>query len=256
VDYSTSLNRPDVSQLNPFENESNDHALFHGNPNLKAQYTHDVTLTWYFTKVRNLTLVGSLSYMHLSDMILQYSYVRDSRMAYTYDNFGDANQYQFAFNANWQPNKWFSLFANGTVGKRFLRSADVDLSQDDLRASIFTQVNFLMPRHYRAGGNYGHFVNLPEPWSTVSSLNMYSFYVSKSFLQGRLSLKLTANSPFNKYNKMRVTTTLPTMFTEQNNFIIARSFGLSLSYSFSGGKRVSLRRDRTLNSTDLSTGVQ
>jgi carbohydrate-selective porin OprB len=130
------------------------------------------------------------------------------------------------------------------------------LRQDDLFARIFSQVNILLPKHYSAGGNYGHFVNLPEPWSTISSLNFYSFYVSKSFLQGRLSLKLTANSPFNKYNKMRTTTTLPTMFTEQTNFITARSFGLSLSYSFSGGKRVSLRRDRTLNSTDLSTGVQ
>jgi outer membrane receptor protein involved in Fe transport len=256
LDYSTSLSRPSVSQLNPFENESNAHALYHGNPDLKAQYTHDVTLMWYFTKVRNLTLVGSLSYTRLNNMILQYSYVQDSKMVYTYDNFGGANQYQFSFNANWRPSSWLSLYANGAIGKRFLRSADYDLRQDDLFARIFSQVNILLPKHYSAGGNYGHFVNLPEPWSTISSLNFYSFYVSKSFLQGRLSLKLTANSPFNKYNKMRTTTTLPTMFTEQTNFITARSFGLSLSYSFSGGKRVSLRRDRTLNSTDLSTGVQ
>jgi hypothetical protein len=46
------------------------------------------------------------------------------------------------------------------------------------------------------------------------------------------------------------------MITEQNNFITARSFGVSLSYSFSGGQRINLRRDRSLNSTDQSTGVQ
>jgi hypothetical protein len=55
---------------------------------------------------------------------------------------------------------------------------------------------------------------------------------------------------------MTSATTLPTMITTQHNYIIARSFGLSMSYSFSGGKRVDLRRDRTLNSTDQSTGVQ
>jgi hypothetical protein len=80
--------------------------------------------------------------------------------------------------------------------------------------------------------------------------------VSKSYLQGRLNVSLTANSPFSKYIKARTTTTLPSMITEQNNFITARSFGVSLSYSFSGGQRINLRRDRSLNSTDQSTGVQ
>jgi hypothetical protein len=256
LDYSTSLTRPAVNQLNPFFNESNNHSVSHGNPDLKAQYMHDVTLTWYFTKIKDLTLVGNLSYNRFSDLILPYRYSKDSKMYYTYNNFGAANQYQFSFNADWRPNAWLSMSVNGAIGKRYLRSADADLHQDNFYARISPRVDFLLPNHYRIGGNYGHYANLPDPWSTQSSLNNYSFYVSKSFLQGRLNVSLTANSPFSKYIKARTTTTLPSMITEQNNFITARSFGVSLSYSFSGGERVNLRRDRSLNSTDQSTGVQ
>jgi len=131
LDYSTSLTRPAVNQLNPFVDESNNHSVSHGNPDLKAQYMHDVTLTWYFTKIKNLTFVGNLSYNHFSDLILPYRYSKDSKMYYTYNNFGAANQYQFSFNADWRPNAWLSMSVNGAIGKRYLRSADAGLHQDN-----------------------------------------------------------------------------------------------------------------------------
>ncbi len=256
LDYSTALSRPSVSQLNPFVAENNDHSVSLGNPNLKAQYSHNLSLTWAFSKVRNLTLYTSLEYHHLKDLILPYIYADNGKIFYTSDNFGAANQCQFTFNAAWRPSSWLSMSVNGAIGERFLSSKDVNLSQNNFFVQVSPRVDFLLPNHYRIGGNYGHYANLPDPWSTLSSINMYSFYAGKSFLAGRLNILLTANSPFNKYNKMTSATTLPTMITTQHNYIIARSFGLSMSYSFSGGKRVDLRRDRTLNSTDQSTGVQ
>ena len=87
-------------------------------------------------------------------------------------------------------------------------------------------------------------------------MSPYSFYVSKSFLSGRLNVSVTANSPFSKYNHSKTVTTLPAMVTEQNNYMTARSFGINLSYSFGGGQKVKIERDRTLDSTDQNTGVK
>lgn len=120
---------------------------------------------------------------------------------------------------------------------------------------VTPRVDFYLPKHFRVGGKYGYYKNLPNPWSSSSALTLYSFYASKSFLSGRLNVSVTANSPFTKYTHSRIVTSLPTMVTEQNNYMTARSFGINLSYSFGGGQKVKIERDRALNSADLKTGV-
>lgn len=79
---------------------------------------------------------------------------------------------------------------------------------------------------------------------------------SEGSTSGRLNVSVTANSPFIKYNHSRTITSLPTMITEQNNYMTARSFGINLSYSFGGGQKIKIDRDRTLDSTDQNTGVK
>lgn len=74
-------------------------------------------------------------------------------------------------------------------------------------------------------------------------------------MSGRLNVSVTANSPFIKYNHSKTVTILSAMITEQNNYMTARSFGINLSYSFGGGQKVRIERDRTLNSADQKTGV-
>lgn len=254
LDYSTDLERPAISMLNPFESTSNDHSVSRGNPNLKAQYNHNLALTWYLTGIKSLTLAASVEYTHAKDVILSDYYVVDQKMIHTYSNIGRADQAELQMNIRYEPAKWVSLSVNGGAGKRWLRS-DSRLKQNDMTYRVTPRVDFYLPNQYRIGGQYGYYKNLPNPWSHENSMTLYSFYVNKSFLSGRLNVTVLANSPFNKYIHGKTVTTLPTMTTEQNNYITARSFGIHLSYSFSGGQKVRIERDRTLRSTDLNTGV-
>lgn len=255
LDYSTTLNRPAIDMLNPFESSLNDHSLNRGNPDLKAQYNHELALTWYLTKIHDLTLAASAQYTSTSDVILSDYYTENDKMVYTFSNFGDADQAEISVNMGYEPANWIKLAMDGGIGKRWLRSEKPRLRQNDLTLRITPRVNFYLADHFRIGGNFGYYKNLPDPWSSRSALTFYSFYVSKSFLSGRLSLSATANSPFSKYNHGKTVRTLPTMVTEQNNYMTARSFGLNLSYTFGGGQKVRIERDRTLNSADQHTGV-
>lgn len=256
LDYSTNLSRPGIDMLNPFESTSNDHSVNRGNPDLKSQYNHEIALTWYLTKIQNLTLAASLQYTHSSNIILSDYYTEQDKMIYSYSNFGDSNQTELAVNMGYNPKNWIKLSLNGGIGKRWLRSEKPLLRQYDLNYRISTGIDFFLPNHFRIGGKYGYYKNLPNPWSSSSALTLYSFYASKSFLSGRLNVSVTANSPFTKYNHSRIVTSLPTMVTEQNNYMTARSFGINLSYSFGGGQKVKIERDRTLDSTDQNTGVK
>ena len=256
LDYSTSLNRPGINMLNPFESSNNDHSVNRGNPNLKAQYNHDIALTWYMTKIRNLTLAASVQYTHSSDVILSDYYTKNEKMVYTFSNFGNADQTDVSVNIGYEPTNWIKLTMDGSIGKRWLRGESSNLRQNDLVYSITPRVDLYLPNHFRIGGKFGYYKNMPNPWSSRSALTLYSFYVSKSFLSGRLNVSVTANSPFSKYNHSKTVTTLPAMVTEQNNYMTARSFGINLSYSFGGGQKVKIERDRTLDSTDQNTGVK
>lgn len=256
LDYSSNLNRPGIDMLNPFESSLNDHSVNRGNPDLKAQYNHELALTWYLTKIQNLTLAASVQYIHSSDVILSDYYVENEKMVYTFSNFGGADQAEASANLQYEPTNWVNLALDVSIGKRWLRSRNPYLRQNDMIYRIVPRVDFYLPNHFRIGGKYGYYKNLPDPWSSRSALTLYSFYVSKSFLSGRLNVSVTANSPFTKYNHGKTVTTLPAMITEQNNYMTARSFGLNISYTFGGGQKVKIERDLTLDSKDQNTGVK
>lgn len=256
LDYSTKLSRPGIDMLNPFESSINDHSVNRGNPDLKAQYNHEIALTWYLTKIQNLTLAASVQYTRSSDVILSDYYTESEKMVYTYSNFGVADQTDVSVNIRYEPTNWIKLAFDGSIGKRWLHSESPYLRQNDLIYRVTPRVDFYMPNHFRIGGKYGYYKNLPSPWSSRSTLTLYSFYISKSFLSGRLNVSVLANSPFTKYNHSKTVTTLPSMVTEQNNYMTARSLGINLSYSFGGGQKVMIERDRTLDSTDQNTGVK
>lgn len=256
LNYTTDLQRPAIEQLNPFESSTNDHLIERGNPNLKAQYNHNLLLSWYCTAINNLTLVTSLNYGHSEDVILPYSVAEGDIMVSSFSNFGKTNYGEVALYGEYNIKNWSSISLDFGLGKRWLNSDSPVLRQNDLAIRITPKIDFYLPNHWRIGGQFGYYKNLPNPWSTRTSLTLYSFYLNKSFLSGRLNLTLSANSPFNKYNHSKVITSLPGMNTVQNNYITARSFGLNLSYSFGGGKNVKIERDNTLESKDQNTGVK
>lgn len=256
LNYSTSIRRPSVQMLNPFASSSNDYSISQGNPLLKAQYAHETWLSWFYNGPHNLSLMVGLIYSHNDDMIQPYDYLNaDNKVVSTYGNLGTGDQGTMMFNLRWDARKWLVVSADGNGGVRHLTAPGIGLDQKDWFYSLTPKVDFLLPEHYRLGASAGIYKNLPDPWSTKNTLKMYSFYASKSFLKGRLNVSVTANSPFSKYHKTIETTRLPSIRTTQTNYITARSFGISLSYSFGSGQKVNLQRDRTMQSADQTTGV-
>ena len=242
--------------LNPFVSNPNSNTIRQGNPNLKAQYSHNVALNWFFNGPHNLSLNTSISYTHTNNIIQNHSYLGDdNKVIYTYDNMGVGHNIGVTTNLRWNAAEWLMLSANGGVGINKLEAADIGLNQTDWYYSFAPSLDFLLPKHFRLGMNGGLYKNAPAPWTENKHIYMYSFSANKSFLKGRLNVSITVNSPFNKYIKSSSTTTLPDIMTTQTNYITARSFGINLSYSFGSGQKVNVQRDRTLRATDQSTGV-
>lgn len=256
LDYSTSIARPTVQMLNPYTNINDGYSVSRGNPLLKAEYKHNISLDWTYNGSNNLTLFLRTNYAHSNDVIQFYKYHdTDSKLVSTYGNLGSTDEVSFMWNLQWNYWSWLNFSVNGNAGKRFLSAKSINLSQRDWFYNITPQIDFLLPNHYRLGSSMGIYHNVPAPWTTQNTLTMYSFYASKSFLKGKLNVSVMANSPFSKYHKNIVDTRLSDIRVQQTNYLTARSFGLNISYSFGSGQKVSLRRDRMMQSTDQATGV-
>ena len=254
--YSTSILRPTVNLLNPFMSRVNDCSISVGNPNLKAQYKHDLSLYHIYNGIHNLPIFTNIYYTKVKDVIHNYSSLDDNgTFVSSYGNMGVSNQIGLMFNVQWNATSWLQISADGRIGVQQLRSEEIGLKQNDLFYGITPRCMFMLPKNYRVNLNSGLYLGAPNPWVKNNTTAVYSISASKSFFSGRLNIALMANNPFNKYYKAISTTTLPAIKIQQINHITARSFGVNISYSFSTGKKVSVSRDQGLQSTDLSTGI-
>lgn len=254
--YNTNITRPTVQMLNPFVSYPNSNTISQGNPNLKAQYSHDIALYWFYNGPHNLSLNTGMSYTNTNNIIHNYSYLGSSnKVVYTYGNMGDVQKAGALLNLQWNVAKWLQVSVNGGLGINKLKASNIELKQTDWYYNLSPTCDFLLPNHFRVGAKGGMYKNVPNPWTKNNTLYMYSFYAGKSLLKGRFNISITANSPFNKYVKGITTTSLPDIYTVQTNYITARSFGINLSYSFGSGQKVNIQRDRVLKSTDQTTGV-
>ncbi len=257
VTYGTSLTRPEISMLNPFYNEINASQYSVGNPQLKPQYTHRSAANWMYSGCSKLTLAVFAEYAHSSNRIINYYQLGDDeRMMSTYDNIGKEDIATIGFNAQLNATSWLMLSANGTVGYRWLKSNLYDLHQRDFTYNFTPTATVLLPDHWRIQTSVGIYKSAPMPWSNNKQLTMYSLNLGKSFMGGRLSLSAWAKSPFNKYTRAENYTVLPHISQQKENYITARSFGLSVAYTLSSGKKVDIERDKTMRSSDQSTGVE
>lgn len=255
LNYSTSILRPTINQLNPFVDRKTDRSISVGNPDLKAQYKHDLSLYHVYNGIHNLPILTNIYYTKIQNVIHNYSLSNDDTIVSTYGNMGVSNQIGLMFNVQWNATDWLQMSADGGIGVQRLRSEEIGLKQNALFYSVTPRCMFMLPKNFRVNLNSGLYLGAPNPWVKNRPTAVYSISASKSFFSGRLIFSLVANSPFNKYFMATTTTTLPSIKVQQINYITARSFGVTLSYSFNAGKQLSVSRDQELKSTDQSTGV-
>lgn len=253
--YRESISRPTVDMLNPFRSKYNDFSGSEGNPQLKPSTTH--SLSMQFVKIlKNASFVVFPEYSHCGNAVLSYKYADNTAIISTYGNLGKTDDVMLNVNASWNPVRWMSLQLYSSIGHRWLKAQNQALSQNEWHGNLSPYLSLFLPHSWNIQANYGLYRNLSNPWEKSSTLNMYAFRLTKSFLGGRLTTSVVANSPFEKYTRMRVTTSLADgSFCQRDNYIKARSFGINVSYSLYKGKKVKIERDQTLKSSDQNTGV-
>jgi len=252
IGYNMRIHRPGIWYLNPYVNNTDPADISYGNPNLDSEKSHNINLNFSsFTQKFNLN--ASANYSFVNNSIQRYTFVDPETpnvTQSTYGNIGKRQQIGGYLYASWTPNMKFNIYVNGGVNYTDLESDEMGISKNDFTGHGFAGARYSLPHDIRLNLNGGYFGPWIQLQSKSSAQYFMSFSVNKDFLKKKLTVSLSANSPFWKSMKYTNTTKDPSFNLKETNHWRMRSFGINITYKFGSMKEQIKKVRRGINNDD------
>lgn len=234
--YSRRLQRPSFADLNPYRLQFDDYLTQLGNPDLLPEYTHKLELGTTFLN----GLSADVYYAVTTDKIAQLARpVGDNTIEYQTRNFSSSAEYGFSLNAPLKIFSWWNT-NNGLV----LYNLAYELDDFKIRQTTF----YLRTQHtatLKDLFDLDAWMYYKSPFVSANTHVAHQFIadmgISKRFFEKKTRIRFYVSDIFNTAREKD--------FTEYTNTRIdfyqkrpTQTFNLSLSYSFSAGKKFSNKK--------------
>jgi hypothetical protein len=253
--YNLRIYRPGIWYLNPYVNQTDPQNISYGNPNLASEKSHSLNLNYsYFAMKFNFN--AALNYRLVNNAIERYTFVnRETGVnESTYENVGRNESLNLSLYGRWSPSDLFSLSLNASIYHTSIKNPVRNLSNSGFNGLAFGNAQLNLPSDYVVSV-MGQYVTPFVQLQTTSSpyfVNMIS--VSKTFLNKKLTLSLTAQSPFKRYIRFKSTTTDRDFSAVTINNQHQQEFRLRISYRFGTFKGNIRQIRRGISNDDMKEG--
>jgi hypothetical protein len=238
--FTQRIQRPDISELNPYTDSSNPQFVSTGNPNLKPELDNVFELN--YSRFTSGSINAGLSYSFSNNSIQNVSTTGSAvingtteNVTYTtYQNLGSNRTLSLTLNINYPITPKLQFVVNGLVNKVWLAGYynGTEYHNSGYFGNMFTNLGYKFDSGYRIGVNTGFFTGQVTLQGKSSYFIFNQYVVSKELLNKKASIAFVANNPWSKYWDHTSTTTTPD-FIQQNNFEgIYRTFAIRLNYKF------------------------
>lgn len=254
--FSQRIQRPGISQLNPFVDRSNPNFESSGNPNLRPAVSNNVQLGYSITQKASLNFM--VSYNYFNDLIMPVVVFNPATniTSSSFDNVGKARLFTFNANINYPITKKWSSALNGRIAHgRVQGLVNGELVKNE---GIMYGVNASSGYNFEKGWRISTNVVINGPDLTIQGTsNAYastSFSVNKEIVKDKLSFSATVNNPFTKYRN-NIRSSFGPDFTQTNtNQTYFRGFNISLNYRFGKLKEAIKKNKRGISNDDVQGG--
>ena len=254
--FTTSINRPGISYLNPAIVTSPT-VVQHGNANLVSSHTQRLSLIYSYIQPK-LTLQIAPAYNYSSGGISTIQTARNDIRYITYDNILSFRRFSVEQYVQWKPfdgttivfnnNLRYEHYENPNLGYRTFGWSDnfyANLSQKLPWKLLFYAVTYGKVGHSPSGIYY-----------MQHSYYGYYFSLQRSFLKDdRLTVRIAANAPFNKYWTSEAETVNGDYRDYQKSWNRARSFSLSVTWRFGSLKANVKKTEHSIENDDVVGGI-
>ena len=254
LNFSTRINRPGISYLDPTVNESPTEVK-QGNPSLVSARNHSLQATYTYIHPK-LTLNATLGGLLSNDQITQLIYTDGDTRHETYGNIGRQRNGWLNPYAQWMPTTKTNVSVNASVTYNRYQNYDLGLDNSRWGVSLFARASQELPWKLRLSLSGGR--NGGGTWDLYSYSRPSYFYMlglQRSFLKDdRLTVQLFAMNPFSgKYQKYEAVTRYGDYTGLEISRYPQRMFQVAVSFTF-GSLKASVKKTRTTITNDDVVG--
>ncbi len=228
--YSYRIKRPDFDRMNPAKVYNDEINYNVGNPTIKPQYTHALTVNHTFLSL----ITTTLDYARTTNFMYWYSYTKPQSQVNvdTTFNFHLRNDYTLSIFIQKQI-KWFNFKFYGSMMYHDYKGSVNEVVANSATTQFYTSINteFLLPENFKVQV-YGFYItpfrDAIQLYNPVSSVNVG---INKSLLKGKLDMTLGIFDLLYKQNQS-LTNDLPGQSYYISNLSDTRRVRLTISYKF------------------------
>ena len=256
--YTTSINRPGITYLNPATIYTPNRVDF-GNAQLVSTSNKSISLTYMYVGQR-LTLQIVPQYHFCNDALGSVVYAQNDTRYGTYGNVIRQRRLQVEAYAQWKPFEGTTVVANINYRHAFQKNPDMNLELTCNPTSYYFYLGQKLPwKLFATAYTYGQMGHAQESiYAYTRSWNRYAFSLQRSFLkEDRLTVRVMANSPFHKNQHTKTLTVQGdiTGWGDNTNNASGRFFQVSLSYRFGKLKASVKKTETTIENSDEVGGI-
>jgi hypothetical protein len=256
LNYTTSINRPGISYLNPAVVTSPT-IVQQGNPQLSSSHTQRISLIYSYI-LPKLTLQIAPAYNFSSGGISSIQTAKDDVRYYTYDNILRYRRFSIEQYVQWKPFDSTTLVINNNL--RYEHNENPNLGyrtfgwSDNCYVNLSQQLPWKLRLNLSLYGKIGH-----SPSGIYYMLYSYFNYygsLQRSFLKDdRLTVRLGFNTPFDKYLSSEAETVNGDYRDYQISWNRGRSFTLSVTWRFGSLKASVKKTEHSIDNDDVVGGI-
>ena len=256
--YTTSINRPGITYLNPAVSSYPTSVQF-GNPRLGSTRNQSIGLPYMYVG-QHLTLQVYPQYKWFNNALGDIIYADGDVRYHTWGNVLRQRRWQVESYLQWKPFDNTTLTATLNFSSNYNESREQQLKQHCTSMFVYLYAAQKLPWKLQLSGYiFGQIGNNSQEIYTYSKpWNRYAFTLQRSFLsEDRLTVSLLACAPFHKDMHYKTRTTQGDVLGWED-FINAqngRYFKITVSFRFGKLKSSVKKTDTTINNDDLQGGI-
>ena len=256
LNYTTSINRPGISYLNPAVVISPT-IIYQGNPQLVSSRTQRISVVYSYI-LPNLTLQVAPGYHHTYDGISDIQTAKDDIRYRTYDNILSYRRASLETYVQWKPFEGTTIVLNNNLRYEHYENPNLGYRTFGWSDNYYVNLSQKLPwKLLLYLSSYGKIGRSPSDVYTMRH-SYFGYYASlqRSFLKAdRLTVRIAANAPFNKYWSSEAETVNGNYHDFQQSWNRARSFTIAITYRFGSLKASVKKAEHSIDNDDVVGGI-
>ncbi|RFS17974.1 outer membrane beta-barrel family protein [Emticicia sp. C21] len=252
LSYGQRIQRPFINSLNPFINNNDTLNISYGNPALRPQLIHNLTLQNNFAKGKvfaGLTLGGSYS----NNKIIQIINFNKETGVSTTTNENLGKESQISLNGNITANfsKVWNMSVNSNLNYTYIKnSSDLAQQNSGLTGFIGVSNNFKVNPKFTISTFVGNFKPPIGLQGYTSSQWFYNITPSYKLFKDKITITLAAARFITKYVTVRTIQKDINFRSENLNSFQARNFRIGIVWNF-GKLKENVSKKKGINNDDV-----